>query len=194
MRVGTTFAVMVLATGVMCGVAAAQRPKAPVSEIAFKQLEPKPEHTLLNGLVGHWTTAVHTFHGQFARARDSKGTADVKALMGGLFFQLTQTETRNKQPFELMTIYGYSEALNRYTADTIDTTTTGTIHYTGTYDAAKKQITMTTHYTEGRLKTLRIARTVTTFVDDKTWTYDEFVSLGVDQPELQVVAIKFTKG
>ena len=198
MRFGTTTAVLVLATGVIFGGAAAQvnppGTKTTISANPWVQAELQPEHALLKGLVGHWTTTVHTYGGPFARVADTVGTADGKLLMGGLFVEVTQTETRMKQAFEAVMTYGFNEGLVKYTADSIDNAGTESVHFTGTYDAAKKQIVMNSHYTEGKLRRLAIRRTVTTFVDDKTWTYQEFVSRAVNAPEVPVVAITFKKG
>jgi uncharacterized protein DUF1579 len=212
MRFGTTIAVMVLATGVIYGAAATvvkppagqskldepgppltTRPKAPVSAVPWKQAELLPQHALLKGLVGHWTTAVHVYEGDIPKTRNAEGTADGKLLLNGLFVQLTQTETRAKQPYEGIKTFGYSEALSKYTADAIDTSRTSSIHFVGTYDAAKKTLTMSTHYTDEKLKGLRVAKSVITFIDDKTWTYEEFVSYSVGGPEVPVVAVMYKK-
>ena len=199
MRRRTAIGVLVLATGVMCGRAAvaadpALTPKAGINVIPWRQAEPKPEHALLKGLAGHWTTAVHVAEGPFAKkARDTTGTADGKLLMGGLFLVLTQTETRMKQAFEAMTTYGFNVALGKYTADVIDSAGTESLHYTGTYDADKKQLTMSTHYTEGKTRKFTIRRTVIASIDDKTWKYEEYVSHAVGEKEMPVVAITFKR-
>jgi hypothetical protein len=113
--------------------------------------------------------------------------------MGGLFVQLTQTETRMKQPYEAMKIFGYNEALNKYTADVIDNIATASIHLVGTYDPALKKLTMTTHYSDDKMKSLRVARAVVTMLDDKTWTYEEFIGYSVGVPETPIAAVMFKK-
>jgi hypothetical protein len=212
MRFGTTIGVMVLATGVISGVAAlaqnpppagqskvdgsrptTARPKQPVGTVAWKQTELTPSHALLKGLVGKWTTKVHVFEGNVVKSRNSDGTAEGKLLMGGLFVQLSQTEKRANQPYEGMKLFGYSEALNKYTADAMDTSTTASIHFVGTYDAVAKTLTLSTHYTDDKMKSLRIAKAIITFVDDKTWTYEESVAYSVGGPETAVVQIVYTK-
>jgi hypothetical protein len=212
MRFGTTIGVMVLATGVISGVAAlaqnpppaghskvdgsrptTSRPKQPVGVVAWKQTEATASHALLKGLVGKWTTKVHVFEGNVAKSRISEGTAEGKLLLGGLFVQLTQTEKRANQPYEGMKLFGYSEALNKYTADAMDTSATASIHFVGTYDAAEKKLTLSTHYTDDKMKSLRVAKAIITFVDDKTWTYEESVAYSVGGPETAVVQIIYTK-
>jgi hypothetical protein len=212
MRFGTTIAVMVLATGVISGEAAlaqnpppagqskldgsvptTTRPKQAVNANAWKQIELTPSHALLKGLVGKWTTTVHVFAGNVKNSRNSEGTAEGKLLLGGLFVQLTQTEKRATQPYEGMKLFGYSEALNKYTADAMDTSATSPIHFVGTYDAAKKTLTLSTHYSDDKMKSLRVAKAVITFVDDKTWTYEESVAYSVGGTETAVVQVVFKK-
>jgi hypothetical protein len=212
MRFGTTIAVVVLGTGVILGGAAlaqnpppagqskldgsqptTSRPKTAVGATPWKQTELTPSHALLKGLAGKWTTNVRVFSGSVAKSRNSEGTAEGKLLMGGLFVQLTQTEKRANQPYEGLKLFGYSEALNKYTADAMDTSATSPIHFVGTYDAAGKKLTLSTHYTDDKVKSLRVAKAVITFVDDKTWTYEESVAYAVDGPETAVVQIIFKK-
>ena len=212
MRFGTTIGVMVLAAGVILGGAAlaqnpppagqskldgsastTSRPKHTVGSVAWKQTELTPAHALLKGLVGKWTTKVHVFEGSVVKSRNSDGTAEGKLLMNGLFVQLTQTEKRANQPYEGMKLFGYSEALNKYTADAMDTSATASIHFVGTYDAAAKKLTLSTHYTDDKMKSLRVAKAIITFVDDKTWTYEESVAYSVGGPETAVVQVVYKK-
>jgi hypothetical protein len=206
MRFGTTIAVMILATAALAqnpppagqskldgSPPTTSRPKQPVAAVAWKQTELTPSHALLKGLVGKWTTNVHVFEGNVVKSRNSEGTAEGKPLMGGLFVQLTQTEKRANQPYEGMKLFGYSTALNKYTAEAFDTSATATIHFVGTYDATGKKLTLSTHYTDDKMKSLRVAKAVITFVDDKTWTYEETVAYSVGGPETAVVQIVFKK-
>lgn len=98
-----------------------------------------------------------------------------------------------RQSYEGVTIYGYNQALSKYTAEALDTAGTAAIHFVGSYDAATKKLTMTTRYNDEKMKNLVIAKTVTTFIDDKLWTHEEFVSHAVDAKETPVVAITYKR-
>jgi hypothetical protein len=216
MRFERAIAVLVLATGVICGaaaVAAAQTPPPPqavqpppdeepkhppkqmskVGTVGWQKATLKPEHELLSGLVGHFTTKVHVFDGPYKRKMDTEGTAEGKVVMGGPFVQFTHSELRQQQPFESMTIFGFDMAIGKYTADSIDNTSTAIVHYIGTYDAGKKQLEMSGRFSDQHSRTLTIVRTVTTFVDAKTFTYDEYESHALGGPETRIVTITFTK-
>jgi len=221
MRFERTIAVLVLATGVICsGVVVAANPAGqatPEAAAVTPTSEPPPptsmppkvmtkvgtnpwqlvvpgaEHAILAGLAGKFTTKVHVYSGPFVRLVDTEGTAEGTVLMGGAFVRVTHAEKRMKQPIEAMTIYGFDESVRKYTAASIDNTSTAIIHFVGTYDAVKKQIVMSSRFSDQKSRLLTIVRTVTTFVDADTWTYDEFVSHKVGEAETQVVSIIFKR-
>jgi hypothetical protein len=159
----------------------------------WKHFGLRPENEILTGLVGKATTAVHVNEGPFPRAKDSTGTADAKPLMGGLFIEVTLSDTRMKEPYERKIIYGYDQVIGKYTAEVLDTTSPAIIRFIGTYDAAKKQLNLTSRYSDQNSRRYVVARLVTTFVDAKTWTYEDFVAEGPDKPEIQVAAVQMKR-
>jgi len=159
----------------------------------FQQVELKPEHKILAALAGKWSANVHLYTGPFPRERDVIGTAEGKLLMNGLFVQVSHAEKRMKQPFEETIIFGFDEAVGKYTSDTLETTSTAVIHHVGTYDAEKKQLVLFSHYSDQKTRQLTISRTVTTFVNASTWTYEEYISHRAGEAETQMVLITFTR-
>ena len=159
----------------------------------WKSAGPKAEHQILAGLVGKAETVVHVEKGPFPRGKETKGTAEAKLLLGGLFVQVTQTGTRMKEPFERIIIYGFDAVTGKYTADVMDTISPNIVHYSGTYDAKTRKFTMTSKYHEVGGRRYVTARLVTSFVDEKIWTYEEFLSPGPDQPEAQVSLVVLTR-
>jgi hypothetical protein len=217
MKFERAIAVLVLATGVIYGGAAVaatqtipppppgstpptdEEPKYPpkqmtkVGTVGWQKAVLKPEHGILSGLVGRFTTKVKLYDGPYKRKMETEGTAEGKAVMGGPFVQLTHSELRQMQPFESMALYGFDTAIGKYTADAIDNTSTAIVHFVGTYDAANKQLVMSGRFSDQQSRTLNIVRTVTTFVDEKTFVYEEFLSHKVGGPETKIVTIAFTR-
>jgi hypothetical protein len=152
----------------------------------WKAASLKPEHQLLAQLVGKASAAIHVETGPLARAKDSTVATDAKLIMGGLYLQVTMSGTRMKEPFERTMYYGFDPVTGKYTADVIDTISPSMLRYLGTYDAAKKQFTMTARYSDPNTRRYQTARLVTTLVDDKTWTYEEFITAGQDRPEIKI--------
>ena len=202
MRFERTIAVLVLATGVICSRVTAAEPEerkyppkamTEVGTNPWVPLSPKSEHAILSGLTGKFKSKVHLYSGPFVRMLDTEGTAEGKSLMGGAFVQLTHSEKRMKQLFEAMTVYGFDHATRKYTASALDSTSTAIVTLIGTYDAAKKQLVMTGRYSDQKGRFLTIIRTETTFVDENTWTYEEFISHKAGDPETKVVTITLTR-
>jgi hypothetical protein len=127
------------------------------------------------------------------QAPDLDGTAEGKLIMGGRFVQIAQQATINGLPFEGVSVIGFDNVINRYVSTWVDNATNGIIHFVGTYDDPKKQLTMEAHYSDPVSRRLTIARTVTTFVDAKTWTYDEYISHQKGEKETHMSTVTFKK-
>jgi len=178
--------------------------KVPLHEVQSKPTALGKEHKLLAGLVGHWKPKVRMIEAAAPVAApadsvappspDSGGTAEGKLVMGGRFVQVAQQGVLDGQPYEALTMFGFDNVTNRYTSLWIDGTSNGMIHFVGTYDAAKKQLTMSAHYSDPTTRRLTISKTVTTFVDANNWTYDEYIAHAVGEKEKHTMSITFTRG
>lgn len=213
--------VMVLTCGAMLGGALAAGPAAPApqkepvkddqpapgthatpkSTAAQKALPqaPKPaavsdEHKLLAEFVGKWKTTVHVMPTEAnAVAKDTQGTAEGKLLMGGRFVQLSHTGVLNGQPFEGTMICGFDNVIRKYTSVWFDTTSPAIISYIGSFVAPKKQLVMTTHYSEQGTRRLTIARVEMTLPDADTIVFDEYVSHQSGGPEAHTMTITYKR-
>lgn len=166
---------------------------------APKPNEPGPEHKLLGSFVGHWKSTVHILQPDEAAAnpipaQDSQGTADGKLNLGGRFVELTHTGVLNGQPYEGMVLLGYDDVIKKYTAIWIDTTSPAFLSYIGTYDAAKKQYSLISHFSDQVSRRFTISHMTMTFVDADTMVFDEFISHAVDSAEVHTRTITFKRG
>jgi hypothetical protein len=166
--------------------------KAPLANM-WKRPGLTPEHEILSGLVGKATTAVHVTQGPYPRLTDTKGTAEGTSVMGGLFVQVSQSDTRMQAPFERTVFFGYDPSIRKYTADAFDTTSAAAVRYLGTFDAGKKQLTLSSRHTDPNTKRYVSARMVATFVDAKTWTCDDYLAPGPNEPEVQTASVTFKR-
>ena len=174
---------------------AAHGTKAPLSPEVVKPKELGPEHKLLSAFAGHWKTkTLFTQPTMSSVLQNGEGTADGKPLMGGRFAEVTQQDTASGQPFEGMMLIGFDEVTNRYTSIWVDNSNNGIIHFVGTYDAAKKTITMTAHYSDPTSRRLTLHKAVLTFVDANTWTYDEYIAHAVGEKETHTKTITYSRG
>jgi hypothetical protein len=214
MRLERMTAVVVLATGLLAGGAALAQtdkepadkqplppsldvprgPKAPLKKATAKPAELLPQQKVLEGLVGQWKFKMHVpQQDPNAPAQDIEGTAEGKLIMGGRFVAISHQGMTNGTKLEGLNTIGFDNVINRYVSSWVDNATNGIIHFVGTYDATKKQLTMEAHYSDPVSRRLTIARTVTTFVDAKTWTYEEFISHAKGEKETPSPTITFKK-
>jgi hypothetical protein len=185
---------------------AAKEPRSPMAKPVPKPQGLGPEHKILAGFAGHWkskATVVPATPKSFAESTEgtpsapkpkTEGTAEGKLVMDGRFAQVNYQALRDGKPYEAMILWGFDNVVNRYTSIWIDNTGNAIIRFVGTYDAAKKQLTMTTHYSDQATRRLTIAKTVATFVDANSWVYDEYVSHAVGEAERHTLSITFNRG
>jgi len=159
--------------------------------------KPRPlgeQHKILASFVGHWKAKVPPTQTPLALSRkDEERTADGKLVMGGRFAQVSLEGVQGGQPFEGMMLVGFDEVVNRYTGMWVDTSSNAIIHSVGTFDAAKKQLTMTAHFSAPATRRLTIQKVVMTFVDANHWTYEEYVAHAVGEKETLTTSLSFNK-
>jgi uncharacterized protein (DUF111 family) len=61
------------------------------------------------------------------------------------------------------------------------------------YDAAKKQLTMSAHFSDPASRRLTILKTVTTLVDANNWVYDEYTAHAVGEKESHTMSITYKR-
>jgi hypothetical protein len=168
--------------------------KAPLQPLKPKPVVLGPQHKVLGGFAGRWKTTTHIMVGTpTIPEQDTEGTAEGKLVMGGRFAQLMHTGLLNGEPFEGMMLCGYDEVVQKYTAIWVDNASTAIIHYVGLYDAAKKQISMNSHYSDPATRRLTLARVTMTFVDANTIVYDQYIAHAVGEKEAHTMSITYKK-
>jgi hypothetical protein len=124
--------------------------KAPAGGDHAKEMEamiakystPGEQHKKLEALAGSWTAAAKFWMGP-GKPVESTGTAEIKAVLGGRFYQEMYTGTFMGKPFSGIGMTGFDLAKNKYVTAWTDTMTTWMENAEGTADAAGKVITMT---------------------------------------------------
>ena len=167
---------------------------APMQPVKPKPVVLGPQHKVLGGFTGRWKTTTHIMvAGPTTPEQDTEGTAEGKLVMGGRFAQLMHAGLLNGEPFEGLMLCGYDEVVQKYTAIWVDNTSTAIIRYVGTYDSAKKQISMNSHYSDPATRRLTLARVTMTFVDANTIVYDEYIAHAVGEKEAHTRSITYKK-
>jgi hypothetical protein len=195
----------VLGIAVLCGLgiaADAPKPKAataaaPPSQEAMmaawqKAATPGPEHAVLKNFEGKWTSHATMTMDPTQPPQVSDGSTEGMVIMGGRFVHVLHHSTMMGQPFEGAMLLGYDNLAKQYTSTWTDNTGTAIVLYQGQYDAAKKTLTMSAHFTDPMSGTVKATKGVTTFTSADAMTYEEF-SAGPDGKTMKVLHIDFKR-
>lgn len=109
---------------------------------------PNENHKVLDTLVGSWDHTVKWWMSPGGNPEESKGTSEIKWIMGGRYLQQLVQGTSMGQPFEGMGITGYDNAKKEYNSIWIDNMGTGIMMTTGNYDPNTKTLTELGKYTD----------------------------------------------
>ena len=106
---------------------------------AYTQDTPKPgpEHEMLKKKVGTWDTSM-----KFGDM-ESKGTVTFKMELGGMWLVGALESELFGQKFSGKSLDSYDSAKNKYVGIWVDSMSTAPVTMEGTYDKAKKELTMT---------------------------------------------------
>jgi hypothetical protein len=207
MRIGKTAAVVALALMAAGLAVAADAPKkaeitagttapamTPEQMMAVwqKSAAVGPEHAVLKNFEGKWTSSVTATMDPSKPPEKSEGTSEGMLIMGGRFVHVLHHGTMMGQPFEGMMLLGYDNLRKKYTSSWVDNMGTQIASYDGTWNAAKKSLTMAGHFIDPMTGKLTHTRGVTAFPDANTMTYDEYMP-GPDGKETHGLHIDFKK-
>ncbi len=110
---------------------------------AVKLGTPGENHKVLEPFIGKWTNTVKFWMKPGDKAQESKGTNENAWILGGRFVKQDYHGTMmDNQPFDGVGITGYDNVKGEYQSIWLDTMMTGMMYGTGSYDAAKKTVSI----------------------------------------------------
>jgi hypothetical protein len=153
---------------------------------------PKPgaEHKALAARAGTWDAAIEMV-GEDGKPQTSKGVSEMKVGCGGLWLIDDFTADMMGMKFEGHGTTGYDPVKAKYVGTWIDSWSTSVMAMEGTYDAAKKQLTMIGTGTGPDGKEMK-HRMVTTEKDANTQVF-EMYGAGPDGKEMKFMTITYTR-
>lgn len=142
---------------------------------------PKPTdaHKIFANDAGIWDATVKMyFRGPTGPATESAGVETNELVSGGLFARRTFKYKVLKKDFEGHGLFGYDPRSKEYTGIWVDNLTTVPTQVKGKFDSESKTLTMLGAVVDGSGKEI-MQKQVTTFVDDKTKTFEIFIIVDV---------------
>jgi hypothetical protein len=152
---------------------------------------PNENHKVLDAFVGNWDYTVKWWSSPNSQPEISRGTSEVKWIMGGRFLEQTSKGTSKVQPFEGMGITGYDNAKKKYVSMWIDNMGTGIMTSEGEYDISTKTFVQKGTFTQPKMGETPF-RDVTKIIADDNLVY-ELYTKDKDWKEYKVLEINYTR-
>lgn len=106
-------------------------------------MTPGPMHQMLAKGVGEWTANIKMWEDPSKPPTESKGTSEVKSILGGRYIQGNYKGTFNGMEMNGQDITGYDNAKKKFFNTWIDNFGTGIMYLEGTYDEGTSTLTYT---------------------------------------------------
>lgn len=148
--------------------------------------KPGEQHKWLATHVGTWDTTVHAGPGE-----PTKGTSKAIAGPGGLWIVSDFSGTMMGGPFTGHEVMGYDTAKGKFVNVWIDSTASGLYVGEGTYDPAKKALTMSMQGAAPDGTPMKM-KNVTNYPDENTMVWTMF-GAGPDGKEGEMMRIEYKR-
>ena len=154
-------------------------------------VSPSDNHKVLDPLVGTWSHIVKWWMTPDRPPETSKGTSEIKWVLGGRYLLHAVKGTSMGQPFEGMGLTGFDNGKQTYQMIWMDTMGTGMMLGEGTYDSGTKTLTDRGRFTDPMVGQ-RSYRGVVTFIDDGRYSYEMYVADETGK-EFRMMEIMYTR-
>ena len=160
-------------------------------EVYKKLGTPGPQHRLLAGMAGSWTTKTSACMEPGNPPVESAGTSEQKMILGGRFLQQDFTGEMMGGTFNGIGVTGYDNHTKKYVSTWMDTMSTAILLFEGTASADGKTITQEARY-DDPIKGSMKWRSVTKIVNDNGHVFELF---GADKTgnEEKIMDITYTR-
>lgn len=162
------------------------------AEAAIKNMTPGPEHKELAGSEGKWTTEMTYWDHEGATPTVSKGTCEMKMVLGGRYQQAIYKGDVNGTSFEGIGYVAYDNAKKMYVNTWMDNMGTGILYLEGSYVASAKSTEMVGKCMDPATCRQKGMRQVTKNLDDKTQVMEMYETPD-NGKEYKSMEIRFAK-
>ncbi|MEX2218282.1 MAG: DUF1579 domain-containing protein [Phycisphaerales bacterium] len=149
-----------------------------------------PNHKLLEGMVGEWTTAGKFWMGP-GEPMTTAGTSVNTPVLGGRYIQQKFKGDFMGQPFEGIGYTGYDNIKQKFVGTWMDSMSTSVMNSEGTWDAATKSFTFTSEFQDPAGKMVKSRETVKV-VDENTHVFTMYHT-EPGQQENRVMELTYTR-
>jgi hypothetical protein len=171
-------------------VAAAEQGTQPGQMPDMTLAQPGPEHQAMAKLAGTWDVAMKMWM-EPGKPMESKGTSTIAAILDGRYLREDFRGEVMGQPFTGIGIEGFDRVKNVYTLTWLDSMSTGIMHMEGASTDGGKTVTYEGDCSCPMEKRQIQTRTVTSIVDDKTFTVTMYATR--EGSEAKTMELRYTR-
>ena len=170
---------------------AAPMSKEDAEKAYMSYMTPGQEHEMMKKDVGRWTVEMKSWMHPDSAAMESKGSADIKMVMGGRYQEALFKSTWMGQPFEGRSLTAFDNTKKTYINTWIDNMGTGMMIMEGKPSTDGKTMTFVGKMTDPISGKDLDCREVWTIVDDKTQLMEMYSNrYGKEAKEMEMKMIK----
>jgi hypothetical protein len=173
------------------GAAAAEQGTAPGQMPDMTLAQPGPEHQALAKLAGKWDVAAKMWMEPGKPPMESTGSSTMEVILDGRYLRQDYRGEIMGQPFTGIGIEGFDRVKNAYTSTWLDSMSTGIMNMDGTSSDGGKTITYEGDYSCPMEKRQIQGRSVTTIVDDDTFTVTMYSTR--EGSEAKTMELRYTR-
>ncbi|MBL8878497.1 MAG: DUF1579 domain-containing protein [Phycisphaerales bacterium] len=177
--------------------------EAAMMEAWMKASTPGENHKLMEGMTGDWTYVNKMWHNPdpSAKPEESTGTATIKSMYGGRYFQGEYAGTfempgpdgkPQKMDFRGSSVHGYDNVTGKFVGTWIDNMGTGIMTFEGKYDAAGKSFTYTGTF-DCPMQQCKVAVREVVKITDKDHHVMEWYETRPGEKERKTMEITYTR-
>lgn len=164
----------------------------PNAEAVIRNMTPGPQHQELAASEGKWATEMKYWEAEGAAPVISKGTCEMKMVLGGRYQQSIFKGDVNGTPFEGIGYVAYDNAKKMYVNTWIDNMGTGILYLEGSYDPNSHTTEMIGKCHDPATCRQKGMRQVTHNLDDNTQVMEMYETPDNGR-EFKSMEIKFAK-
>jgi hypothetical protein len=165
---------------------------AKMMEAMTKLGAPGEYHKHLEGMIGSWNVAGKFWMAPDAELQESKGTSEMKWMLGGRFVMHEYSGQFQDMPVNGVGYIGYDNMKKQYVSVWLDTMSTAIYTETGECDASAKTFTFKGAYDDPMTGQKKNTKTVIKVISPDKFT-NEMYEVGSDGKEFKNLELVYTR-
>lgn len=158
----------------------------------MEMMAPGPHHAHLAKAAGNWNFTSQFWMSPDQPPQETKGTATLALVMGGLFLEETVKAKMMGMDWEGRGTYGYDKGKKKHVATWFDAMGTMIMYFEGDCDGTCSTITTSSEYFDPMTQSMRKMKIVSRSIDADHWK-NEMFDVTTEGKETKTMAIEYVR-